>query len=81
MKKIKQFFNGFHRGTKYFNTNLSIIVNFLLLLIVYLMGVGLTSITAKIFGKHFLDMKKKKGSYWHDLNLKNKSIKEYYKQF
>ncbi len=81
MKKLKQFFNGFQKGMKSFSDNITSIINFLLLSIVYLMGVGFTSITAKIFGKHFLDMKKKKDSYWHDLNLKNKKIEEYYRQF
>jgi len=81
MKKSKQFFNGFKKGVKGFSDNISTIVNFALLSIVYLIGVGLTSITAKIFNKHFLDMKKKKGSYWHNLNLKNKEIEEYYRQF
>ncbi len=81
MKKLRQFFNGFHKGMKSFSDNLSIIINFLLLSIVYLVGIGLTSIVAKLFSKHFLDMKKKKDSYWHDLNLKNKSVEEYYKQF
>ena len=81
MKKLKQFFNGFQKGIKCFSDNISTIINFLLLSIVYLIGVGLTSITAKIFGKHFLDMKKKKNSYWSDLNLKKKPDDGYYRQF
>jgi len=81
MRKLKQFFNGFQKGVKNFSDNISTIINFLLLSMVYLIGVGLTSITAKIFGKHFLDMKKKKDSYWHNLKLKNKDIEEYYKPF
>ena len=74
MRKLKQFFKGFQKGIKKFSDNISTIINFLLLSIVYLIGVGLTSITAKIFGKHFLDTKKKKDSYWHNLKLKNKDI-------
>jgi len=81
MRKLKQFFNGFQKGIKGFSDNIITIINFLLLSIVYLVGVGLTSISAKIFGKHFLDMKKKKDSYWHNLKLKNKDIEEYYKPF
>ena len=81
MKKLRQFFKGFHEGMKSFSNNISTIINFVLLSIVYLIGVGFTSIVAKIFGKHFLDMKKKKDSYWHDLNLRRKSIEEYYRQF
>ena len=81
MKRLKQFFNGFQKGIKSFSDNITSIINFLLLSIVYLIGVGLTSIVAKIFSKHFLDMKKKKDSYWHNLKLKNKPIEEYYRQF
>ena len=81
MKKLKQFFNGFQKGIKGFSDNISTIINFILLSMVYLIGIGLTSITAKIFGKHFLDMKNKKDSYWHNLKLKNKNIEEYYKPF
>ena len=81
MKKLKQFFNGFQKGVKDFSNNISTIINSTLLLIVYLIGVGFTALFAKIFGKHFLDMKKKKDSYWHNLNLKNKPIEKYYRQF
>ncbi len=81
MKRLKQFFNGFQKGIKSFSDNIISIINFLLLSIVYLIGIGLTSITAKIFGKHFLDINKKRDSYWHNLKLKNKNIEEYYKPF
>lgn len=81
MKKLKQFFKGFQKGIKGFSDNIITIINFLLLSIVYLVGVGLTSISAKIFGKHFLDIKKKRGLYWSDLNLKRKPIEKYYRQF
>ena len=57
MRKLKQFFNGFKKGMKCFSDNISTVINFLLLSIVYFIGIGLTSITAKIFGKHFLDTK------------------------
>ena len=57
MRKLKQVFNGFKKGMKCFSDNISTVINFLLLSIVYFIGIGLTSITAKIFGKHFLDTK------------------------
>ena len=81
MKKSEQFFKGFQKGIKNFSDNISTIINFLLLSIVYFTGVGLTSITAKIFCKHFLNTKKKEDSYWHNLDLKKKQIEEYYRQF
>jgi len=50
---------------------------------VYIVGVGITSIISKISGKKFLDTKqsKEKESYWVDLNLKKKKFEEYYKQY
>jgi len=82
MKKLKQFFKGFKEGLKDFGDNISIIVNTILLSFVYLIGVGLTSVIAKMFKKRFLHLKKsKKDSYWIDLNLKKKKMGEYYRQF
>ena len=78
---IQPFFTGFKKGTKGFGHNISTLVNSTLLCIVYLLGAGLTSITAKIIGKHFLDTKIPKESYWENLDLKKKPIEEYYRQF
>jgi len=53
-----------------------------LMAIVYFIGVGFTSIIAKIFRKHFLNIHKtNKKSYWSRLNLKKKPIQDYYRQF
>lgn len=83
MRKLKQFFKGFQRGLKEFGHNINMIINSALLSTVYLIGVGFTSIFAKLVGKHFLDTKisKKRKTYWSDLNLKKKLIEEYYRQF
>ena len=82
MKKFRQFYKGFKIGMKNFGENIALIINTILLFFVYLIGVGLTSIVAKIFGKHFLEMKlSKKDTYWNNLKLKKKPIKEYYRQF
>jgi len=77
------FFKGFKKGTEEFSHNITVIINSFLLFIVYIVGVGLTSVVAKIFGKHFLDKKidRKSNTYWSDLNIKKKSIKECYRQF
>ena len=67
-----------------FGQNIAIIINTIMLFIVYLVGVGITSIIAKIVGKHFMGMRLKKGkdgTYWKDLNLKKKEMDEYYRQF
>jgi len=82
MKGLKQFFRGFREGMRDFGQGIALIVNSFLLAIVYLVGVGFTAIFAKLFRKHFLDMKLlKKETYWSDLNLKKKSMEEYYRQF
>jgi len=81
MKELKQFIKGFKKGMGNFGQNIAIIINTLLLSFVYFVGVGPTSIVAKIVGKHFLEIKLSKSSYWSDLNLKKKSIEDYYRQF
>ena len=83
MKRIKQFFRGFKMGMGAFGYNLSVIINTILLSIVYVIGVGLTSVIAKIIGKRFMEMKvlRTVDTYWSDLNLKKKPIDEYYRQF
>ena len=65
---------------KDFGEGISIVVNSVLLLIVYIIGIGITSIIARITGKDFLD-KKKENSYWSDLNLGKKPKEEYFRQF
>ena len=82
MKKIRLFIKGYKKGLEDFGGNISNIVNSVLLLIVYIIGVGITSIVAKIFKKNFLEMKiSKKETYWNDIDLNKKSKEDYYKQF
>lgn len=82
---IDLFVKGFQDGIKEFGLNVSTIVNTILLAIVYIIGVGITSIIAKIAGKHFVDVNLKKSkkakTYWKDLNLKKQPLEEYYRQF
>ena len=80
---FKDFFVGFKDGFLDFGHSIGAIINSLLLSIVYIIGVGLTSVFAKVFKKHFLDLKidKKKKSYWNDLDLKEKKIEKYYRTF
>ena len=68
-------------GTKIFGDDIASIVNFLLLTFVYFLGVGITSIIARISGKNFLDLREKRGSYWSELNLSKRTKEEYYRQF
>ena len=56
MNKIFFFLSGFKEGMRQFGQTISIIINSGLLLIVYFIGIGFTSIIAKLFHKHFLDL-------------------------
>ena len=83
MKQVSEFFKGFKKGMKEFGHCISIIINTVLLSIVYIIGVGITSIIAKLAGKQFLELKlnKKAKTYWNNLNIKKRPIDEYYRQF
>ena len=82
MNSSKKFFTGFITGVQRFGNNITIIINTLLLSFVYFIGIGITSIIAKIVKKKFLDLtKEKKSSYWSDLNLDKRDIDKYYRQF
>ena len=76
-------FKGFKAGFEDFPRYISTIVNAILLTIVYFIGVGLTSIVAKIVGKHFMETKveKSKKSYWKEYNLEKEPKDNYYRQF
>jgi len=83
MSKVKDFFVGFGEGMEDFSKVLNVMINSILLTLVYLIGIGFTFISAKLFGKHFFDMKvdKNEKSYWSRLGLKKRKIDEYYRQF
>jgi membrane protein DedA with SNARE-associated domain len=71
---------SFKKGINDFLKDINFLIVFLLLIITYIFGVGITFIFSRIFGKHFLETSKK-NNYWSDLNLKEKTMEEYYKQF
>ncbi|HLD41592.1 MAG TPA: hypothetical protein VJB06_01020 [archaeon] len=82
MVRLKGFLEGFRKGFQEFGHNITLIINSTLLTPVYFLGVGLTSVIARLFGKKFLEKYiKKKGSYWSDLNLKKKKMEDHYRQF
>jgi len=83
MTSAKLFLNSVGKGMKQYGEKITAFVNTVLLLLVYIIGVGVTSIVARIFGKHFMERKtsKKKASYWTDLNIKKQEREKYYRQF
>lgn len=80
---IKAFFSGIKEGQKNFGEDIQSVINFIMLTLVYFFGVGITSIFAKIFNKHFLDLKvlKKEKTYWKNYDKRDKKMEEYYRQF
>jgi len=80
---FKYFISGFKEGQKSFFETISVIVNSFLLTLVYIFGVGLTYLFSKITKKSFLELHfdQNKKTYWEDLNLNKKDIKEYNKLF
>jgi len=61
---------------------MSSIVSFISLSIVYFLGIGIISIIMKIFGKHFLELKKQnRKSNWRDHKLTKQPLESYYRTF
>ena len=82
MNNFIEFVKGFRKGFKDFAFKVTDVINFILLFFVYYLGVGLTSIIAKVFRKHFLDLNfKDKNSYWVRHKQTSKKIDEFYRQF
>lgn len=82
MRRMRDFLTGFVVGFRYFGRGLSVTINTALLLPVYLVGVGMTSLFARAVSKSFLDTGPvKKDTYWSDLKLQKKSNECYYRQF
>ncbi len=75
------FFKGFRHGAEQFGMNIATLVNTAIALLIYLVGIGLTSIVAKIFRKGFLDFAMKKDTYWSELKLGKEDVQSYFRQF
>ncbi|MFH0860528.1 MAG: hypothetical protein V1921_04955 [Candidatus Altiarchaeota archaeon] len=72
----------FRRLFQEFGKIVSNAVNYISLTFVYFFGVGFTSLFARLFEKDFLSLRTEdRDSYWEDMNLKQKSFKDYYRQF
>jgi len=78
---VKNIWESFSNGFKEFGHDVASVVNFLLLLIVYIVGVGPVSVISKILRKRFLDLKfKQKRSLWVE-RKPIQNIDEYYRPF
>lgn len=67
------------------------VINFVLLAFVYFIGVGMVSLAMKLFGKHFLELKKQNKtmenkrasneSNWHEHTVTKQPLEKYYRTF
>ena len=80
---MRDFFTGFRVGMQDFGHHVGRVVNTSLLVVIYFLALGPTSIIAKLKKKHFLKLSLDKNiqTYWENLDLGKKSIEKYYKQF
>ncbi|MBS3083554.1 hypothetical protein J4423_02010 [Candidatus Pacearchaeota archaeon] len=83
MSELKSIINEFHQGQKMFGEDIARLVNSVLLTVVYFIGVGITWILTCFNKEEILELKINPGAgtYWKDINLTTKPIKEYYRQF
>ena len=79
MVKIQLLFKGIYHGLGKFGKIISTIVNFILLLVVFIFGIGLVSSISKLKGKKFLELNTNNclTTYWSDSPVE-KSKKEDY---
>jgi hypothetical protein len=79
----KGLLGAFRKGFTAFGRDINEIVNFAVLFITYVVGVGITALFARLLRKQFLSIKKpnKATSYWSNLNRKKHPIDDYYRQF
>ncbi len=83
MNALREFLDGFVQGFKNFGKAFSNTINYVLLSFVYFFGVGLTSLFAKLLGKHFLELKpdSERKSYWVDRKIAKQSLEDHKRQF
>jgi len=80
---MKRFIKKIRHGLAFFGDCVALVVNSVLLLTVYVIGVGLTSLFARCAGKNFLTLKIDPGSttYWLEIPRKKETADQYYRQF
>ena len=77
-----KFLVGIKKGFELYGETIIIVINSSLLTIVYFLGVGTTSIIAKIVGKRFMNLNfNEKNSYWEEVEKVDRNKEPYYRQF
>lgn len=78
----KQFIKGFKAGFKDFGESVKKTVNYVFLLIAYIIGVGSSSLLfRRLAGREFLPLKRKKKSNWTLEEIGTEDKEQYYRQF
>ncbi|MFP4119389.1 MAG: hypothetical protein ACLFTH_05015 [Candidatus Woesearchaeota archaeon] len=79
---MKTIIKTVRRNLMKFGKRISNLINSLLLTAVYIVGVGITSLVARISGKRFLErgFEKDKNSYWNECSV-SKKREHYYRQY
>ena len=75
---------GFRDGFKTLGEDVSTLVNTVLLALVYILGVGITAIIAKIAGKRFLERDiaaSNPKTYWNDVEDEHPDLESHFRQF
>ena len=72
---FKEFWNITKKSFETVSKIISSVINFILLSIVYFVGVGSVSLIAKLFGNHFLELKSdNRTSTWKDRHVDNETL-------
>ena len=75
------FLRGFKEGFKEFGLRVNSAVTVFVMLFVYIIGIGLTSVFGKLSKKKFLDLNPQKDSYWIIVEDSEKTIEDYRRSF
>lgn len=83
MKRIANFTKDFKKGAMNFGNDLSALINCVILLFLYILGIGFSAILARLLRKTFFETKpsKAKKTYWLDFESRSKDTENYYQQF
>lgn len=74
-------FGSLKQGMREFTESVSGFINAILLFVVYLIGVGLTALVAKLFRKHFLDLRRSSSASYYLPKKPITTKDDYYRQF
>lgn len=82
MKTTKMFLKGLARGLTHTGHTITGIINTVLLLIIYFIGVGTAAIITKLAKQELIALEKKNtATYYNDKKIETENIQEYYKQY